>query len=151
MLMLKENGVSVVRNQIAWLGHRNPDNRPAMLLKAICEDWAKPHGIVEKERAKELRERQKRIDKQRKDEDQQISATKKSRASRKRRLLSEWARTSNDNRKNLIQKAAAHQTSKILADLIRRQPADSDSPRVQVLDMLAIEVGLPPVTQIEQE
>ena len=122
-----------------------------MLLKAIDENWDKPHSIVDRERAEKSRQRQKQVDRQQLEEERKISATKKSRANRKRQLLDEWAQLSADCRMSLIQKAADRQTSKMISDLIRRELPKATNPRVQVLDVLAEERGLPPVTQPKQE
>ena len=42
--ILEKRGVEIVENQLVWLEARRPENRPAMLLKAIDENWDKPLG-----------------------------------------------------------------------------------------------------------
>ena len=100
---------------------RDPDNRPAMLLKAIDENWDKPRSIIDREQAETIRRRQTQIDKKQQEEESQISAAKKLRAKRKRRLLEEWARLSDDRRMEVIQNAADNQSSKMISDLVRRE------------------------------
>ncbi|MCA9062828.1 MAG: hypothetical protein KDA96_07210, partial [Planctomycetaceae bacterium] len=116
--LIEKRGVEVVEQQVAWLDARNPENRAAMLQTAIAENWEKPRSIAERDRRKELRQRQKRADEEATIEDSALIASKQARARRKQSLLQVWKDASTQQRNAWIQAAVQNEASRMIADLI---------------------------------
>lgn len=149
--LVGSRGLEVIQRQIEWLPDRKPRENPlGMLRRAIEEDWPMPTAATERERRRALRKREEDEDARRMSEEAAIVATKKERACRRKRLLGEWEHASPDLRRDWIRKAASAESSAALSGIIRRQRVDSKTPHVYVLDFIAAERGLPPVTQSEK-
>ncbi len=145
--LAEKQGLKVVQNQIAWLEARNPENRVAMLRRAIEENWEKPASIESKEKIEASRKRHASADARRLLEDKAVAEAKQIRNRRKQRLVQEWKSAPVELRRQWIQLAVKREPSATIAELIRRERADSENPRVQVLDAIAIYCNLPTVMQ----
>ncbi len=140
-----ERGLDVVQRQIKWIDARYPDNRVAMLRKAIQDDWPIPTAMAERQRKEGRRKNEQKVEERNRAENAEIAETKKHRAERKRRLLQEWESASPEQRERWIQAAVESETSQMIADLIRRQKTTDRKPHVQILEVIAKQRDLPPV------
>ncbi|MCA9129262.1 MAG: hypothetical protein KDB22_19385 [Planctomycetales bacterium] len=141
-----------IERQVRWLGDRHPTENPiGMLTKAIREDWEPPRGSQSREKLQRLREQQRQWDAVTSTRDQRTQQIKQKRARNTQRLQQEWVNASLDQRRRWIEAAAQRETSKMLAQLIRRDAADSEEPRLQVLDAIALERDLPGVLFVGEQ
>ena len=146
--LLKKRGSVVIENQLAWIDARNPtENRIGMLRKAIDEDWQKPASIDVHERQSQQRERDRQRDAEQSKEAAAIVRLKRERRKRRDILLEEWNNASTEDRQRWIQRAAERESSKMIADIIRRDSVAAAKRHTQVLDAIAADRHLPPVQQ----
>ena len=144
--LVQKRGVEVVENQLDWLEARNPtENRVGMLRKAIDENWDKPEAVAQKERLAKLRKRDQQNSAERFEEEAVIAKAKRHRNERKQCLLNEWESASIADRERWIDEAVKRESSKMLAEILRRESAKADKPHVQVLDVIANERNLPAI------
>lgn len=116
-----------------------------MLRKAIEEDWEIPAAIKLRKRRDSLRQREVAREAHKESEDSRIVEIKRERLQRKDALQQHWDTASREQRSFWIRQAAKFETSKSIAEIIRRQNPASKTPRIQVLDIIAREQNLPPV------
>ncbi|TWT60988.1 hypothetical protein [Rubinisphaera italica] len=144
--LVEERGVDVVGNQLGWVDARHPrDNRPGLLRKAIEENWEMPASIKLKMKRDSLRKREAEQKAHQVSEDSRIIELKRERLQRKNALQQHWDTASREQRSFWIRKAAKFETSKSIAEIIRRQNPSCKTPRIQVLDIIAREQNLPPI------
>jgi hypothetical protein len=145
-----ESSLEVIENQITWLEARNPrDNRLGMLRKAIQEDWSPPRSVELKFEQKRQRQRDQQRQQVKREEEGHITAEKKERRKRKERLLVEWGSAPLKQRQQWVTAAIDIEPSATLSDIIKRQGTDTDSPHVNVLNVIAKERGLSPVFTVK--
>jgi hypothetical protein len=148
--LIEKKGVAVVERQLKWLDARKPDNRVAMLRKSIEDEWAEPAKFQAKKKIAEARMRDtaKAIAKQA--EDNSIAERKQKRHDRKQRLMAEWENAGVSQRGKWIDLAIARESSTTIRKILKKQKPQTSKPHVQVLDEIAIEVGLQQVTETIQ-
>jgi len=144
-LMLEQlKGAGVIERQLDWLNARKPDkNRIGMLRKAIEEDWSKPDQVAIREKQQAIRQREQLKNESVEFENVKIQEMKKERSRKKERLLTEWGSASREERVKWVQAAFEIETSKMIADMIRRQSTDTAKPHPQVLNVVAKDRMLP--------
>ena len=120
-----------------------------MLHKSITENWEQPPSIQHKQQRQERRAKDRFAAAKLREADEEILELKRQRSKRKQRLLVEWANASESKRRAWIRLAAERETSERVAELIRQNPTPNNHPRVQILDVLAGQLELPAITQIE--
>ncbi|MCC9641659.1 hypothetical protein LOC71_05185 [Rhodopirellula sp. JC740] len=139
--------VEKIRQQVEWLDDRHPtENRIGMLRKAIIESWGPPRDTEARQKIKQLRDRRRQSQQLESVEDRQVRKMKQERAARTRRLAAEWKNASPEQRRIWIDEAVKRETSEMVAQLIRRDALDVETPRLQVLDAIALDRNLPSVT-----
>lgn len=144
--LVEERGVEVAGNQLEWIDARHPrENRPGMLRKAIEEDWEIPAAIKLRRKRDSRRQREAVQEARQESEDSRIVEIKRERLQRKNVLQQHWDTASREQRSFWIRQAARFETSKSIAEIIRRQNPASKTPRIQVLDIIAREQNLPPI------
>ncbi len=146
--LIEKRGLDIASRQLDWLDERKPKNRLAMLRKAIEEDWAESTTFQAKKKIAEARKRDaaKAIAKQ--VEDRFIEERKQQRQDRKQRLMTEWGIASDAERANWIASAVARESSTAIRKILAKLEPQTEKPHVQVLDEIAFERGLEPVTLI---
>ena len=145
--LIEASGITVVESQLKWLDARKPDNRAAMLRKAIVEDWAEPASFQAKAKIAEARKRDSMKAVVKRSEEGIASERKRLRQERKHRLLAVWNTASNAIRESWIESAVARESSAAIRKILAKQNPSNTNPHVQVLDEIAFERGLEPVTQ----
>lgn len=149
--LFEKRGVEAIKNQVEWLDARKPtDNRIGMLRKSIEDDWPMPVSLKQRQRTENERAKQAKRDERQRREDAVVTRMKQQRADRKLRLLVEWESASRKKREQWIRSAVKAEASKKIAELIRRQTSDTETPHVHVLQVVAGECNLPPVLMLEQ-
>ena len=144
-------GVQQIRQQVEWLDDRHPtENRIGMLRKAIAENWGPPRDTEARQKIKQLRDRRRQSQQLESVEDRQVRKMKQERAARTRRLAAEWKNASPEQRRIWIDEAVKRETSEMVAQLIRRDALDVETPRLQVLDAIALDRNLPSVTLMNE-
>ena len=93
-------------------------------------------------REKEIQQRQ---------EDAASNRRKKERHERKERLLQEWGSASLEERAHWIRAATKRETSATLARMLGRSDAQTNNPGAQILDEIARDRNLPPITIISEQ
>lgn len=137
-----------IRNQVAWIDVRNPkQNRVGMLRKAIAENWPKPDAIALREKREASRKRDEQANARQRQEDAATVRQKGERNRRRNRLIQEWNTSSITDRRHWLDEAGRHEPSSTIANVIHRQNPRTESPHVNVLNVIAEERGLPPVFQ----
>ena len=116
-----------------------------MLRKAIEEDWEIPAAIKLRRKRDSRRQREAVQEARQESEDSRIVEIKRERLQRKNALQQYWDSASREQRSFWIRQAAKFETSKSIAEIIRRQNPASKTPRIQVLDIIAREQNLPPI------
>lgn len=144
--LIEKRGVEVVERQLAWLDARKPENRLAMLRKAIEDDWAEPTKFRAKEKIAQARKRDTMQAIARQAEEGIAAERKKQRSLRKQRLQNEWASADVSQRDRWISAAIASEPSTAIKNILAKQRTSTEQPHVQVLDEIASERGLEPVT-----
>lgn len=142
-----EYGEGAVLRQVEWIDSRNPRNRVAMLRKAIEQDWEMPEAIAQREKIATRRANDELEEAKRRMEEVVAAERKKLRQRRKRRLLDVWESASTEERERWIKTAVKKETSRVIREMLRRQDASDDEPRVQVLEVVARENSLPSVIE----
>lgn len=146
--LARQQGSEVIKRQLAWLDDRHPrQSRLGMLRKSIEEDWPAPQAAEVKTQRTRDRLRHRQRDDQVVAEDAQRDTLRRARQRRKQRLLEEWGTATLAERERWIREAAHRESSRMLADIIRRQQPDAHDPHLHVLETLAAERNLPQVTQ----
>ena len=123
-----------IQNQIEWLPFRNPDNRPAMLRKAIEEKWAIPDGAAEFSRQENARERERQEQFVRNERGESAARQKQQREKRRQSLLVPWRALSASERENVLQRRIMQATSD--GHRRRLRNIDMDNPPLDVLLLL---------------
>lgn len=150
--LVETHGLQAVQQQIDWLNDRHPtENRIGMLRKAIEENWSPPRSFaVKQQRAKDRRKLADKAAAARR-EDEQIRQRKRLRRARKQRLLAEWGSASLEQRQKWIRQATEQETSRIVAEILRRQLPNASEPRLQILNALATDRDLPLVSSVSSD
>ncbi len=130
-----------IQNQIKWLEFRNPENRPAMLRKAIEEEWCEPEGVVEHKRQKDARTREKQDNIERAEHEAAIADQKRKRLQRHTRLLALWKQQSTDDQQDFRQAALEQAASDLQRRLIHKSRLDS--PAREILEVMALAIDKP--------
>lgn len=130
-----------IQNQIKWLAFRNPENRPAMLRKAIEEEWCEPDGIVEHKRHEHAREREEQENIERAAREAAIAAQKQKHLERRTRLLACWREQSTQDQQKCRQTAVEQAASDLQRRLIHKSSLDSPTP--EILEMMALAIAEP--------
>jgi len=128
-----------IQNQIKWLEFRNPENRPAMLRKAIEEEWCEPDGIIEHKRHEHAREREQQDNIERAVREAAIADQKQKRLERHTRLLAYWREQSTEDQQKYRQTAVEQAASDLQRRLIQR--SSLGNPTREILDVM--ELALP--------
>ncbi|QEG21000.1 hypothetical protein [Mariniblastus fucicola] len=145
--LIEKRGVAVAQKQLDWIDARKPENRSAMLRRAIEEDWSEPASFAVKQKLADARKRDAMRDAAKRSEERIINQRKAARASRKSRLLTEWDKATHSERAEWIAAAAKRQTATMLQQIIAKQNPTTEKPHAQVLDEIAFAKSLPAVTE----
>lgn len=138
-----------ISNQLMWLDSRKPKaNRLGMLRKSIEENWSKPNSLQAKEVRQQARSLERKRDAEKIKEDNEVSEHKRIRNQYRQQLLQQWGSATLEDRSRWIREAAARETSLRLSEIIRREEPGTKQPKAQVLDALAIERKLQPITVV---
>lgn len=128
-----------IRRQVQWIDFRSPQNRPAMLRKAIEQDWREPDGFAEHRRQQRARRREERENAERAAREAAIADQKLKGAKRRSRLLACWKQQSLDDRQRYRQMAARQAASDIERRLIHK--SDLNSPSREILEVMALAIA----------
>lgn len=147
-----EFGTDLVIQQVQWLDERKPtENRVGMLRKAIEESWSAPRNVQIREKREQERQRFREKEIEQRQEDAASNRRKKERHERKERLLTEWGSASLEERAHWIRAATKRETSATLVRMLRGSDAQTSNPRMQILDEIARERNLPPITLVSEQ
>lgn len=138
-----------INNQLLWLDARKPkENRLGMLRKSIEENWSQPKTLQSKEVRQRVRLLQKERTATQRAEDAAILKKKQLRNQHRKQLLAEWGSATIEERERWIREAAKREASSRLAEIIRRETPETMQPKVQILDVLALERKLIPIAAV---
>ena len=132
-----------IQRQVAWLDFRNPRNRPAMLRRAIEEQWSQPDGVVDHTKQEREREREEREIADRGAREAAIADQKRAMRKRRSQLLVCWRGQSKDDQRKYQQQALRQAASNLERRFIRQ--SDIDNPAPDVLEVMALATGDPMV------
>jgi hypothetical protein len=134
--LAKSAELTTIENQIAWIDFREPKNRPAMLVRAIDENWSQPPAVSEKQQQEQSRDREEQEHRERQEREAKIVAQKQERQERRTRRLTLWRRLTREEQRKWGQIALQQATS----TLQKRAILDSslDEPASEVLDVMTI-------------
>ena len=144
--LIEKKGVAGVERQLDWLDARKPDNRLAMLRKAIEDDWAEPAKFKAKAKIAQARKRDTMQAIVKQAEEGIVAERKQRRQERKRRLLAEWELAEQAQRAAWIDAAISREPSTAIQKILAKQNSATAEPHFQVLDVIAFARGLPSVT-----
>lgn len=130
-----------IQNQIRWLEFRNPANRPAMLRRAIEENWSEPEHVAQQAQHDRARSRDKQDNAARAAREAAIAARMSDLQKRRKRLLALWQTQSSENRQKFRQLAAEKAASDLQRRLIRK--SNLDTPVSEILEVMALSVSRP--------
>jgi hypothetical protein len=145
--LTEKRGIEVAQKQLEWIDARAPKNRPAMLRKAITEDWAEPASFSAKQKINNSRKRDEARAATLKLDEEVSNRQKAQRLKRRDRLLVEWENAEQSQRSIWIAAAAERQTATSLQQIIAREKPTSGNPKFQVLDEIAFDLSLQPVSE----
>ncbi len=147
---IEERGVAVVDKQLSWLDARMPDNRLAMLRKAIKENWAEPTSFRVKEKVAQDRKRDAMLAIAKQAEEGVVAERKQRRHKRKQRLVAEWINADAALRAAWIASAFEREPSIAIQKILAKQNSATAKPHFQVLDEIAFERGLETISENRQ-
>lgn len=131
--------LDVIRQQIAWLDFRSPENRPAMLVRAIEEHWAEPDEVRSVNNAQIAKELEAQDAAERLAHETAIAEQKRRRQQRRRELVVHWKKLSPAEKRHCRQR-----TSEQASSSVQRQQliaASLDEPPMAVLEVMATEIA----------
>ena len=148
--IVEKRGVKLVRRQLEWIDTRKPENKPAMLRKAIENDWDEPKSLQAKRQRTIKNDRLSKTTVKLQQQDQAATEQKRKRMNRKLQLLKEWGTASYAQRAQWISVAVENQTGERLRNIIRKQSPESETPGFHILDAVANDIGLPAIAAAEE-
>ncbi len=133
-----------IQQQLTWLDARKPtENRIGMLRRAIEDNWPPPREVAVREKRQQLRQQERLKSVAKEQEDSETLRRKQQRKQRQQRILQEWGSASLEQRRHWIQIAVERETSRRLADILRRENATTTKPHLQVQEAVAATLNLP--------
>ena len=142
----------MIERQLKWLKFRSTsENKLGMLYRAIEEDWSMPVSLKVKEKQMKLRAKEKEQTERDRQREAKLKLMKEKRSERQKRLLKEWESASLEDRDRWIHEAVKRESSRMIAEILKRESVTVSKPHRQVLDVMALERNLPLVSQVDQK